>query len=127
MGLRWRRLIHHIEPGSSPSYGGIKRGDEGIFFRPPWKKAYCSAGPKKSVVLVVGPHREIKLEEVNPRTNSEESFAQGRITCYRHQAIGSNVVELQPIELQEVHKESGWRHAEAPLHMRFEHHDLGGI
>jgi hypothetical protein len=30
-GLRWRRLIRHIEPGPSPSNGGIQRGDKGIF------------------------------------------------------------------------------------------------
>jgi hypothetical protein len=75
------------------------KGDEGIFFRPPWKKAYCSIGPKKPIDLVIGPHREVKLEEVYPGSNSEESFAQGRITRHRHQAVGSYVVELQPVKL----------------------------
>jgi hypothetical protein len=82
--LRWRRLIRHIEPGSSPSYGGIQRGDEGIFFGPPWKKAYCFASPKEPVVLVVGPHGEVELEQIYPRMNSEESFTQGRITRHRN-------------------------------------------
>jgi hypothetical protein len=36
-------------------------------------------------------------------------------------------VELQPIELQEICEERRWRHAETPLHVRFEHHDLGGV
>jgi hypothetical protein len=92
--LRCRGLIHHVEPGPSPSYGGIQRSDERIFFRPPWKKAYCPTGPEKSVILVVGPHREVKLKEVYPGTNSEESFAQGRVTRHRHQAVGSYMVEL---------------------------------
>jgi hypothetical protein len=80
-GLRWRRLIRHVETGSSPSYGGIQRSDEGIFFRPLWKKAYCSTGLEKPVILVVGPHREVKLEEVYPVTNSEESFARSQLVA----------------------------------------------
>jgi hypothetical protein len=104
-GLRWHRLIRHVEPGPSPSYGGIHRSDEGIFFRPPWKKAYCPTGLEKSVILVIGPYREVKLEEVYPGMNSKESFAQGRVIHHRHRAIGSYVVELQPIELQEIYKE----------------------
>jgi hypothetical protein len=31
-GLRWRKLIHHVELGPSLSYGGIQWCDEGIFF-----------------------------------------------------------------------------------------------
>jgi hypothetical protein len=37
------------------------------------------------------------------------------------------MVELQPVELQEIGKERGWRHAKAPLHVRFEHHDFSGV
>jgi hypothetical protein len=29
---------------------------------------------RETFILVVGPHREVKLEEVYPRMNSEESF-----------------------------------------------------
>jgi hypothetical protein len=40
--------------------------------------------------------------------NSKESFAQGCIARYRHQAVWSYVMELQPIELQRfLKKEDG--------------------
>jgi hypothetical protein len=125
--LRWRRLVHHVKPGPSPSYGGIQRHDEGIFFLSPWKKAYCPTGLKKSVILIIGPHREEKLKEVYPGTNSKESFAQSRVARYRHQAVWGYVMELQPIELQKICEKRRWRHTETPLHVRFEHHDFGGV
>jgi hypothetical protein len=37
------------------------------------------------------------------------------------------VVELQPIELQKISEEKRWRHTETPLHVKFEHHDFGGV
>jgi hypothetical protein len=37
------------------------------------------------------------------------------------------VVELQSIELQKISEEKRRRHTETPLHMRFEHHNLGGV
>jgi hypothetical protein len=36
-------------------------------------------------------------------------------------------VELQAIVLQKIHEEKRWRHTETPLHVKFEHHDLGGV
>jgi hypothetical protein len=37
------------------------------------------------------------------------------------------MVELQPIELQKIGEERRWQHAEAPLHVRFEHHDFDRV
>jgi hypothetical protein len=37
------------------------------------------------------------------------------------------VVELQSVEFQKIGKEERWRHTETPLHVRFEHHDFGGV
>jgi hypothetical protein len=37
------------------------------------------------------------------------------------------VVELQSIELQKISEEKRRRHTETPLHVRFEHHNLGGV
>jgi hypothetical protein len=37
------------------------------------------------------------------------------------------VVELQSIVLQKIRKEKRWRHTKTPLHVKFEHHDFGGV
>jgi hypothetical protein len=37
------------------------------------------------------------------------------------------VVELQSIELQKISEEKRWGHTETPLHVKFEHYDLGGV
>jgi hypothetical protein len=37
------------------------------------------------------------------------------------------MVELQPIELQKIGEERRWWHTEASLHVRFKHHNFGGV
>jgi hypothetical protein len=37
------------------------------------------------------------------------------------------VVELQSIVLQKICEEKRWRHTETSLHVKFEHHDFGGV
>jgi hypothetical protein len=37
------------------------------------------------------------------------------------------VVELQSVEFQKISEEKRWRHTETPLHMRFQHYNLGGV
>jgi hypothetical protein len=37
------------------------------------------------------------------------------------------VVELQSVELQKISEEKRRRHTETPFHVRFEHHNLGGV
>jgi hypothetical protein len=37
------------------------------------------------------------------------------------------MVELQPVVFQEIGEEVGWWHAKTPLHMRFEHQNLGRV
>jgi hypothetical protein len=85
--LRWHGLIRHVKPRPSPAYGGIQGRDEGICLGSSWKKAYCSAGPKESVVLIVGPHGEEELEHVYSGADSKVSFAEGYVTRYRHLAV----------------------------------------
>jgi hypothetical protein len=48
-------FIRHGKPQSSPAYGGIQWSDEGIIFGSSRKKTNCSACPRKSVILIVGP------------------------------------------------------------------------
>jgi hypothetical protein len=55
-GLGRGSFIHHVKPRASPAYGGIQWGDEGVIFGPPGKKIDCSAGPRKSIIFIIGPN-----------------------------------------------------------------------
>jgi hypothetical protein len=53
--LRRGCLICHVKPRASQAYSRIEWSNEGIIFGPPRKKIDCSTGPRKSVILKIGP------------------------------------------------------------------------